>query len=91
MSVALVLTAVYLAIGFTLIVWLAREDARGRSVPTWASVGARAAIYGPPVLGFLYLVTIAGDWPFFLFVLVFFSIALLMLDGVLNTPSRPRE
>jgi hypothetical protein len=89
MSTAFVLVAAYLAIGFALIVWLARQEARGRVVPTRVAIGSRAAIYGPPLLGLLYLVTIAGDWPFVLFVLVFFSIAFLLLNGLLNTPMRP--
>lgn len=89
MPAALVLTLVYVAIGFAAIVWLARTEARGRVVSTRTAIVVRSVIYGPPLLGFLYLVTIAGDWPFFLFVVVFFSIAFLLLNGLLSTPSRP--
>jgi hypothetical protein len=91
MPVPVVLTAAYLLIGFGVIVWLAHEEARGRAVPTWQAVLARTAVYGPPLAGFGYLVTIAGDWPFLLFVIAFFSIGALLLNGLLNTPVRPRK
>ena len=89
MPAAVVLTVAYLAIGFVSIVWIARAEARGRPVSARAAIVARSVVYGPPLLGLGYLVTIARDWPFFLLVVAFFVIAFLLLSGLLNTPSRP--
>ena len=89
MPLPVLLAAAYLAINFAIMVWLTREIDQGR-VPspamTWL---ARAVRYGPPLIGLLYLVTIAGDWPFVLFVAVFFASAFWLLDGLLNFPTHP--
>lgn len=79
----------YFAINFAVLIWVAREEAHGRAVPTRLMVGSRALRYGPPLFGLLYLVTIAGDWPFVLFVAAFFVGAFWLLDGLLNYPTRP--
>ncbi len=89
MPAAAILTVAYLAIGFASIVWVARAEAQARPVPTRAAIVARSVVYGPPLLGLGYLVTIAGDWPFFLLVVAFFVIAFLLLSGLLTTPSGP--
>jgi len=91
MPLPVFLTLGYLLIGFGCIVWLAHREAHGRTVETWQAVLARTAVFGPPLLGFGYLVTIAGDWPFLLFVIGFFAIGALLLNGLLNTPIRPRK
>jgi len=81
------LTAAYLAINSAITVWIAREEAAGRPTPPWVVILSRTARYGPPLLGVFYLVTIAGDWPFFLFVVGFFLFSFWLLDGLLNYPS----
>lgn len=81
----------YLAINFAMIVWLAREEAGGRSVPPSVVLIHRAMRWGPPIVGFLYLVTIAGDWPYVLFVGGFFALAFWLLDSLLNYPPPPRR
>jgi hypothetical protein len=86
---ALALT--YLAINLGLVVWIAREEVRGTTLPTWLVVIARILRYVPPLIGLLYLVTIAGDWPFFLFVVGFFTFAFFLLDRSLGFPSLPRK
>jgi hypothetical protein len=86
------LATTYLVINLAISVWLVREEAQGRKVPTWLTVLNRTLRYGPPLLGFAYLVTIAEDWPFVLFVAAFFAGALWLLDGLLNYPSgRPKK
>jgi hypothetical protein len=89
MPMPVVLATTYLAINLAITVWLAREESRGRAVATWVILGSRTLRYGPPLLGVLYLVTIAGDWPFVLFVATFFAGAFWLLNGALNYPSRP--
>lgn len=79
----------YLAINMTLMLWIVREEAGGRTPPGWLTGTSQVLRYLPPLLGAMYLVTRAGDWPFVLFVLVFFAVALFLLDGVLNYPQRP--
>jgi hypothetical protein len=79
----------YLVVNFALMVWLVREETAGRLAPPAMAILAPFLRYGPPLAGLLYLVTIAGDWPFFLFVLIFFSIAFGLLNGLLSTPIRP--
>jgi hypothetical protein len=86
------LATTYLVINLAISVWLVREEAQGRTVPTWLTVLTRTLRYGPPLLGFAYLVTIAEDWPFVLFVAAFFAGAFWLLDGLLNYPSgRPKK
>ena len=85
----LTLAATYLAINLGLTVWIAREEVEGRVPAPWVRATSRAAKYGPPLLGLFYLVTIAGDWPFVLFVGAFFAAAFWALDGFLSPTSRP--
>ena len=61
----------------------------GRTIRSGFTLLSRVLRYGPALLGLGYLVTIAGDWPFFLFVVVFFGVAFLLLNGLLSIPSRP--
>lgn len=84
-----VLALTYFAVNFLLMLWIVREESNGRAVSDGLLGTARMLRYGPPVLGFLYLVTIAGDWPFVLFVGLFFIGAFWLLDGLLNYVSRP--
>ena len=87
----IVLVAVYLAINFAFVVWIAREETAGRAVPAWVVVIGRVLRYLPALIGLAYLVTIAGDWPFFLFVVGFFTFAFFLLDRSLGFPSLPRK
>jgi len=87
MPLAVTLATTYLVINLALSVWLVREEIGNRQVPTWLTVLSRTLRYVPPLLGVLYLVTIAGDWPFFLFVVGFFLFSFWLLDGLLNYPS----
>jgi hypothetical protein len=89
MPLPVALTAAYLGVNVAITAWLLREEARGRVPPTWVTVASRTTRYGPALLGLLYLVTIAGDWPFVLLVAAFFIGAFWLLDGLLNYPSRP--
>ena len=89
MPLAILIAATYLAINLALSIWVIREETRGHPVPAGLSVAWRALRYGPPLLGLFYLVTIAGDWPFFLFVIAFFTFAFALLNGLLSTPIRP--
>lgn len=89
MPLPVTLTVAYLAINLAIMVWLVREEAHGRVVPFSVRVLARVLRYGPPLLGALYLVTVAGDWPFVLFVGTFFAAAFWLLDGLLSYPTRP--
>jgi hypothetical protein len=90
-AVSFLLVAAYLAVNFWLVVWLAREERDGRAAPSWVVIAGRILRYLPPLLGLVYLVTIAGDWPFFLFVLGFFTFGFFLLDRSLGFPSQPRK
>ncbi len=83
------LATTYLLVNLAFVVWLAREEAHGRVPPSSVRTVAATLRYGPPLLGVIYLVTVAGDWPFFLFVAFFFALAFWMLDRLLNFPERP--
>ena len=85
------LTVAYLGINFALVVWIARQEAHDRVIPSWVVVVGRILRYGPPLIGLGYLVTIAGDWPFFLFVVGFFTFAFFLLDRSLGFPSLPKR
>lgn len=85
------LAAVYLAVNLALTIWIAREEVAGRTPPGPLVVGARVLRYGPPLIGLLYLVTMAGDWPFFLFVVGFFTFAFFLLDRSLGFPNQPKR
>jgi hypothetical protein len=87
LPVALAIT--YLAVNLAITIWIVREDEHGRAPRPGVMLTSRLLRYGPALLGLFYLVTIAGDWPFFLFVIVFFGIAFFLLNGLLSTPSRP--
>ena len=89
MPLALALAAAYLVINLAISTWILREETAGRAAPPWVRIVSRGLRYGPPLLGVAYLVTLAGDWPFFLFVIGFFAIAFWLLDGLLNYPERP--
>ena len=91
MPLPVVLTLGYLVVNFTLMVWLVREETAGATPPAPVTTLARILRYGPPLVGLLYLVTIARDWPFVLFVLAFFTIAFALLNGLLSTPIRPKK
>jgi hypothetical protein len=81
------LAATYLVINLAISVWLVREETHGREVSPWVKTATRTLRYGPPLLGVFYLVTIADDWPFFLFVVAFFGSAFWLMIGLLNFPS----
>lgn len=85
------LAGAYLVTNLAIMVWMVREETRGRVLPPSAVVVARVLRYGPPLLGLVYLITVAGDWPFFLFVFGFFVLAFWMLDQLLNYPQPPRK
>jgi hypothetical protein len=84
-----ILAAGYLAINFWLVVWIARDEARGAAPAPAVVLIARILRYVPPLIGLLYLVTIAGDWPFFLFVVGFFTFGFFLLDRSIGFPSQP--
>lgn len=86
----ILLPLAYLAINFGLVVWIARGEMRGQA-PSEVVVVGRILRYGPPLIGLGYLVTIAGDWPFFLFVIGFFAFALFLLDRGIGFPHQPRK
>ena len=89
MPLPVALATTYLAINLAIMAWLVREEARGHVPATPVILVSRTVRYGPPLVGLLYLFTIAGDWPFVLFVAGFFLGAFWLLDGLLNYPSRP--
>ena len=89
MPLPVALASAYLAMNLAFTVWLVRAEARGQRLPTAVIMLAMTLRYGPPLLGLLYLITIAADWPFFLFVAFFFVTAFWLLDGLLNYPPRP--
>lgn len=90
MTVPITLTAAYLAVNLAFMVWLERERAAGRTPERRVAALSTALRYGPPLLGAGYLVTMAGDWLFVLFVLGFFAAGFWLLDGMLaaNPSSR---
>jgi hypothetical protein len=83
------LAATYLAINLAFVVRIARDEAGGRMPAPWLVLVARVLRYLPPLIGLLYLVTIAGDWPFFLFVVGFFAFGFFLLDRSVGFPSQP--
>lgn len=89
MPIPALFAGAYLAINVPLMVWLVRAQTEGRTPPSAITISARVVRYGPAFLGFVYLVTIAGDWPFVLFVLTFFVASFWMLGRALNFPSEP--
>ena len=89
MPLPVALAATYLLVNLALTVWIVREETNGREPSDWLAGGSLLLRYVPPLLGAMYLVTRAGDWPFVLFVLFFFSLAFFLLNGLLNYPTRP--
>ena len=93
MTLPIALALTYLAINLAIMIWFERERAHGRAPTRAAAISSRILRYGPPVLGAVYLVAIAGDWPFVIFVGAFFAVAFWQLDGLLadQGPSRGNE
>lgn len=89
MPLPVTLAATYFAVNLAITIWLVREETGGRAPTEWLVALSRTLRYGPPLAGLAYLVTRAGDWPFFLFVAFFFATAWWLLDGLLNYPTRP--
>jgi hypothetical protein len=83
MDLPIALTLAYLAVNLALTVWLERERAAGRRPARRLALSSNVLRYGPPLAGAIYLVAIAGDWPFILFVLAFFAGAFWLMDGLL--------
>lgn len=89
MPLPVTLAATYFAVNLVITIWIVREETGGRVPSEWLIALSRTLRYGPPFIGLIYLVTRAGDWPFVLFVAVFFATAFWLLDGLLNYPTRP--
>lgn len=89
MPLPVTLAATYFAVNLVITIWIVRDEVRGQVPSGWVVATSRTLRYGPPLSGLLYLVTRAGDWPFFLFVGFFFATAFWLLDGLLNYPTRP--
>lgn len=83
MLLPIALTLAYLAVNLALTVWLERERDAGRRPAARLALFSTVLRYGPPLAGAIYLVAIAGDWPFILFVLAFFAGAFWLMDGLL--------
>ena len=90
MTLPIALAGTYLAINIAIMIWFERERAQGREPARFAVIGSRVLRYGPPLVGAAYLVAIAGDWPFLLFVGAFFAGAFWLLDGLLAYTTPPR-
>jgi hypothetical protein len=90
MPLPVILAATYLALNLAIMIWFERERAQGREPARAAVVASRIVRYGPPLVGAAYLVAIAGDWPFILFVGAFFAGAFWLLDGLLAYTTPPR-
>jgi hypothetical protein len=91
MNLPLLLAGTYFAVNFAIMIRLVREEAAGRTPAPSTILTARLLRYGPPLAGFFYLVTIAGDWPFVLFVAGFFVGGFWLLDGLLHEASWPQR
>ena len=89
MPAPVVLTTLYLVVNAAFMIWIVRAELQGGELPSWVTPLARTLRYGPPSLGVVYLVTLADDWAFFLFVTAFFLAAFWLLGGLLNFPQRP--
>jgi hypothetical protein len=90
MPLPIILTGAYLATNLALMLWLERERANGRVPGHRVAAASFVLRFGPPVAGLLYLVTISGDWLFFVFVIAFFAGSFWLMDGLLafTTPAR---
>jgi hypothetical protein len=93
MPLPVTLAIAYLALNLAVMIWLERERSGGRSPTLGVSAFALGLRFGPPVAGVLYLITIAGDWLFFGFVLAFFAASFWLMDGLLafTGPGGARE
>jgi hypothetical protein len=93
MPLPFTLAFAYLALNLAVMIWLERERSHGRSAGSAMSAFALSLRFGPPLAGVLYLVTIAGDWLFFGFVLAFFAASFWLMDGLLafTGPGSARE
>lgn len=89
MPLPVALAASYLVVNLALTVWIVREETHDRAPSDWLVAASHVLRWVPPLIGAMYLVTRAGDWPFVLFVLFFFGVAFFLLDGLLNYPTRP--
>jgi hypothetical protein len=93
MPTPILLAIAYLLVNLVFMLWIELGRANGYP-PTprvaWLSAFLR---FGPPLAGLVYLVTISGDWLFFVFVIVFFGTAFWLMDGLLSdaTPRRGSE
>ena len=83
MPLPLTVALAYLAVNLAVMVWLERRNAAGRPPSGRVRLLAAGLRYGLPLLGLVYLVTISGDWLFFLFVALFFAACFWMMDGLL--------
>jgi hypothetical protein len=90
MLLPITLTLAYLAINFAIIVWIERERARGRPPSQRVVAWSWAVRFVPPLVGLIYLETLAGDWLFLVFVAAFFALAFWLMDGLLST-TMPRR
>lgn len=89
MPLPVTLAVAYFAVNLAFTIWIVRDETAGRTPPGPLVATSRTLRYGPPLIGLVYLVTRAGDWPFVLFVAAFFAGAFWLLDGLLNYPTRP--
>ena len=93
MTLPIALALAYLAINLAIMIWFERDRAHGREPARAAVITSRVLRYGPPLLGAAYLVVIAKDWAFVIFVGAFFAAAFWLLDGLLayQSPSQGSE
>jgi len=77
--------AAYLAINLALMLWIERARATGRVPARPVVITTNVLRIGPPLAGAIYLVALAGDWLFVLFVLGFFAAAFWLMGGLLST------
>jgi tellurite resistance protein TehA-like permease len=90
MTLAIALAGAYLAINIAIMIWFERERSQGRAPAGRALIASRVLRYGPPLAGAAYLVAIAGDWPFVVFVGIFFAGAFWLLNGLLAYTVPPK-
>jgi hypothetical protein len=89
MPLPILLALTYLLVNLALTIWIEREREAGRVPPGGIVTLSTVLRWGPPIAGFIYVETVAGDWLFFIFVLSFFALAFYLLDRALNFPSDP--
>jgi len=91
MPLPVTLTIAYLVVNLGFTVWIERARMAGGVPPRGLTTLSATLRYGPPIVGLIYLETLAGDWLFVGFVAFFFGLAFWMLDKLLNYPSEPPE